>query len=315
MVKKRMILDCDPGQDDAIAIFLSYIAPELSLEAITTVGGTIPVELTTRNALGLIAAAAGASGGQLTPVYGGAARPLKREPQQLDDRHNVGGLGNATLPAFSHRAEATPAPDFLVDVFMDKARRPDLLVCTGPLTNVALALQQQPELARQIPEIVLMGGAVREFGNRNPVAENNIYVDPEAADIVFKSGIPLTMAPLDVTHKILTQPEFMARLAALNNPVARLAHDILSFTGPWDIDRFGLRPVHDPVTIGWLLHPDLFRGGKRAHVAVETQSEQARGQTLVDWWGITGQPANTEVLMDVDVDGFFDWMLEGLGRY
>lgn len=309
MKKKRIILDCDPGQDDAIAILLSYKAKNLEISGITTVCGTISADWVAKNALKICELA----GAKDIPVYKGAKTHLKRAFIDLPDRHNFGGLGNAKLPEPRKKLAKGHAVDFIIDSFMGK-NPPDLLVCTACFTNVALALKKQPKLAKKIPRIISMAGAITEFGNRNPVAESNIFTDPEAAKLVLRSGIPITMFPLDITHKILADKEFFTGLKKIKNKVAAAVKDILAFVGPNDIARFNARPIHDPTTIAYLIKPSLFKG-KDVFVDVEADSDLTRGQTVVDWWAIMGKKPNVHMIYDVNAKGFFALLFDHLKRY
>ena len=190
------------------------------------------------------------------------------------------------------------------------------LVPTGPLTNIGTALDREPAIAAKIEQIVLMGGAMREGGNRTPSAEFNILVDPEAADAVLRCGRPITQMGLDVTHQVLSTRERVDRIRALGNPVAEAVAGMLSFFERFDMEKYASRgaPLHDPCTIAWLLRPDLFEG-KVCNVAVETQSELTLGHTAVDFWHVTDRPRNVDWIYAVDADGFYDLLTERLSRF
>lgn len=308
MTPRRIIIDTDPGQDDAVAILLALASPEeLDVVAITTVAGNVPLELTTRNAL-MMCELAGRSD---LPVYAGSARPMVRELVTAEYVHGSSGIDGAGLPEPTMQPASGHAVDALIEVVM--ASEPgDITICPlGPLTNVAQAIVRRPEITDRIAEIVLMGGGFSEGGNTTPAAEFNIYVDPHAADVVFRSGIPITMMPLDVTHKALTSPARLEQFAAMDTVAGRAVHGMLDFFGRYDIARYGVEggPLHDPCVIAYLLRPELF-AGKQVAVTIETGSELTMGMTVVDWWGFTDLPANAMVMRDIDAAGFFELLAE-----
>ncbi len=309
MPARAIILDCDPGQDDAVAIFLALASPEeLEVLAVTTVAGNVPLALTEANARRVVEAA-----GAAVPVHVGCGRPLLRVLETAEHVHGETGLDGSGLPP----PQRPPAPGHAVDVIVElvTARPPGTvtLVPTGPLTNVAMALLKEPALAERLAGIVLMGGAIG-LGNVTPAAEFNFYVDPHAADIVFRSGAPITMFPLDVTHKVLVTASRLQRIDALGTPAARAVAGMLDF-----YRRHGRTggaedgPLHDPCTIAWLLAPRLF-SGRECHVAVETASPLGLGRSYVDWWGTGPEPANALVMNEADAEGFFDLLVERLAR-
>jgi purine nucleosidase len=205
--------------------------------------------------------------------------------------------------------------DFIVDTVL-AADPGTVTLCTlGPLTDVALALVKEPRLAGRLREIVMMGGAFSEGGNTTPAAEFNIYVDPHAARVVFTSGVPLTLFPLDVTHQALTTPARLQRFRDLGTPVGEAVAGLAEFSERFDVEKYGSEggPLHDPTVIAYLLRPDMFVG-KRVHVAIETGSEATMGMTLVDWWGVTGSEPNCTVMREIDADAFFDLLVERIGR-
>ena len=308
---QAIIIDTDPGQDDAIAILLALASPELEVIAITAVAGNVPLPLTELNARKICELA----GRPDMAVHAGAERPLVRDLVTAEYVHGRTGLDGPDLPEPQMPLASRDAVGFIVDTLM--ARDPGTVtLCTlGPLTNVALALQRAPQIAARIARIVMMGGGFFEGGNVTPAAEFNIYVDPQAADIVFRSGIPIVMAPLDVTHKALTTRARVDALRAKSTPVCDAAAALIDFFERFDEDKYGTDggPLHDPCVIAYLLEPGLF-SGRDCHVAVETQSELTMGMTVIDWWGVTGKPANAHVLRDIDADGFFALIAERIGR-
>lgn len=311
MTARPIIIDCDPGQDDAIALLLAFASPEeLEVAAVTTVGGNVPLPLTHLNArkLGELAGRAD------VPVHAGCPGPILKPLVTASHIHGESGLEGADLP----EPAAPLRPEHAVDVIVDAAmRRPEgtlTLVPTGPLTNVALALVKEPRIAPRLKEIVLMGGG-RAEGNVTPVAEFNIWVDPHAAAVVFNSGVPIVMHGLDVTHKAITTPERLAAIAGIGTRVGRVASGLLDFYNRFDAERYGTpgAPLHDPCTIAYLLKPDLF-AGKDCFVAVETAGDLTLGTTVVDWWDAWKKPANAKVIDRVDADGFFRLIVERLAR-
>lgn len=311
-MSRKIIIDTDPGQDDAVALLLALAAPEdLDILAITTVAGNVPLPLTTINALKTVELA----GRPEVPVHSGCDRPLRRELVTAEYVHGRTGLDGADLPEPSIAPAPQHAVDRMIDLVMSHPPGSITLCPLGPLTNVATALLRQPDVAGRIAEIVLMGGGFFEGGNTTAAAEFNIYVDPHAADVVFRSGVPITVMPLDVTHKALILPRHLERFAALGTRVGEAVHGLLAFYERYDVEKYGMEggPLHDPCVIAFLLRPQLF-GGRQIHVAVETASELTMGMTVADWWGMSGLPANATWMRDVDSEGFFDLLLEHIAR-
>jgi purine nucleosidase len=303
MRRQKIIIDTDPGQDDAVAILLALASPELELLGITAVAGNVPLALTQKNAR-MVCELAGRPD---IRVYAGASQPLQRALVTAEHVHGETGLNGTLLPEPQMPLQAQHAVDFLIE---ELKRQPagSVTLCTlGALTNVALALQRAPEIAPRIQQIVLMGGGFSEGGNITPAAEFNMYVDPHAAAIVFGSGIPLVVMPLDVTHQVLTTRQRLDAIAAIGTPVARATVEMLDFFERFDEQKYGSDggPLHDPCVIAWLLQPDLFQG-RRCNVEIETRSELTMGMTVVDWWGVSGRPANALFMRVVDADGFFN---------
>ena len=312
MAARSIIIDTDPGQDDAIAILLALASEELDVLGVCAVAGNVPLTLTERNARALVEL----SGRTEVPVMAGADRPLERPLVTAEHVHGRTGLDGANLPEPSIALAGTDAIDWTVRTVMEREPGTVTLCALGPLTNVAAALQREPALAAHLREIVLMGGGYFEGGNITPMAEFNIYVDPEAADIVFRSGARITMAPLDVTHKALMPRAFIDRLAALSTATGRASAGMLGFYERFDVEKYGTGggPLHDPCVIAWLLRPNLFKG-RDCSVQIETQSELCRGATVVDWWNVwPHESANAHVLNEIDADGFFDLIVERLAR-
>jgi purine nucleosidase len=312
MLAERIILDCDPGQDDAVAILLALASPdEIDLIAITTVAGNVSLDLTAKNARRICELA----GRPDLPVYAGCPRPMVRDLTTAEHIHGRTGLDGCTLPDPEMPLAQGHAVDFLVETIRGEPEKSLTLAVTGPMTNVAQALVQAPDIARCLKRVVLMGGAWQD-GNVTPVAEFNVHADPDAASVVFESGAEIVMFGLNVTHKVITTPERLAAIRAVGGDIGREIGAMLGFYDRNDPDRYaGLAgaPLHDPCTIAWLIRPDLF-SGRRCHVAVECASDLTLGQTVVDWWGRTGNMPNALVMDGADADGFYDLVTGRLAR-
>lgn len=311
MAPRRIIIDTDPGQDDAVAILLALASPELEIVGVTAVAGNVPLALTEKNARKICELA----GKPDTRVFAGAVRPLMRPLVTAEAVHGKTGLDGPDLPEPTMPLQDEHAVDFIVRTLMDSPRG-DITLCTlGPLTNIALALVREPRIAPKIREIVMMGGGFFEGGNATPAAEFNIHVDPHAADVVFRSGVPIVMMPLDVTHKALTTGKRIAAFRDLGTPVGDATAQMLEFFERFDEAKYGTDggPLHDPCVIAYLLEPELF-AGRACNVTVETMSELTMGMTVVDWWGVSGREPNAEVMREIDDEGFFDLLAECLGR-
>ncbi|MCE9932799.1 pyrimidine-specific ribonucleoside hydrolase RihA [Aeromonas salmonicida] len=303
-----VILDCDPGHDDAIALILALASPELKVLAVTTSAGNQTQEKTLNNALRILTLL----GRDDIPVAAGAPKPLARELVIADNVHGESGLDGPTLPDPAFAPQAMTGLELMAKSLRESPE-PVTLVPTGPLTNIALLLAAYPELKPNIARIVLMGGAAGA-GNWTPAAEFNIYVDPEAADMVFKSGIPITMCGLDVTHEAQVMDEDIARVRTITNPVAQCVAGLLDFFMIYHRDPkwgFAGAPLHDPCTIAWLLAPALFHGVE-CRVDIETRGLHTTGMTVVDRYQLTGKPANALVLLGLDRPGFIDLLVERL---
>lgn len=312
MMVKKIIIDCDPGVDDAIAILLACASPELEILGITTVAGNVPLSFTSQNALKICQLA----GRSEIPVYAGCPRPMMRPLETAGHVHGVTGL-QVDLPEPQRAIEAQHGVDFLIQTLMNAAE-PLTIATLGPLTNLAIALIQAPQIVPQIKEVVLMGGAIGQ-GNVTASAEFNIYVDPHAAAVVFdsglKSGLKLTMIGLDVTHKVLTTPERLQQIRAIGTRVGTVAADLLAKYGMHDVEQFGMpgSPLHDPCVIAYLMRPELFEG-KDLNVEVETMSERGMGRTVVDVWNSEGRSANANVILRADDMGFYQLLVDRLAR-
>ncbi|QSR44164.1 pyrimidine-specific ribonucleoside hydrolase RihA [Aeromonas dhakensis] len=306
-----VILDCDPGHDDAIALILALASPELKVLAVTTSAGNQTPDKTLNNALRILTLL----GRDDIPVAAGAPKPLARELIIADNVHGESGLDGPKLPDPAFAPVAMTALELMAKCLRESPE-PVTLVPTGPLTNIALLLAAHPELKQKIARIVLMGGAAGA-GNWTPAAEFNIYVDPEAADMVFKSGLPITMCGLDVTHQAQVMDEDIERVRAITNPVAQCVAGLLDFFMIYHRDPkwgFAGAPLHDPCTIAWLLAPALFHGIE-CRVDIETGGTHTSGMTVVDRYGLTGKPANALVLLGLDRAGFIDLLVTRLRAF
>ncbi|MFB2928460.1 pyrimidine-specific ribonucleoside hydrolase RihA [Aeromonas hydrophila] len=306
-----VILDCDPGHDDAIALILALASPELKVLAVTTSAGNQTPDKTLNNALRILTLL----GRDDIPVAAGAPKPLARELIIADNVHGESGLDGPKLPDPGFAPVAMTALELMAKCLRESPE-PVTLVPTGPLTNIALLLAAHPELKSKIARIVLMGGAAGA-GNWTPAAEFNIYVDPEAADMVFKSGLPITMCGLDVTHAAQVMDEDIERVRAITNPVAQCVAGLLDFFMIYHRDPkwgFAGAPLHDPCTIAWLLAPALFHGVE-CRVDIETGGTHTSGMTVVDRYGLTGKTANALVLLGLDRAGFIDLLVTRLRAF
>ncbi len=310
-MQRRIIIDSDPGLDDAVAIFLALAAvDELEVLGIVAVAGNLPLAQTERNARRVCALA----GRPELPVYAGCGRPLLHPLRTADRIHNDPRL-DAVLAEPGRPLQAQHGVDFLIETLRSAEPSTITLCALGPLTNIAMALAKAPEIAGRIGELVVMGGACFELGNVTPAAEFNIHVDPHAAAIVIDSGVPITMIPLDVTHRLITTEARLEALRALPNRCGAAAAALLAAFERNRRAKFGerARALHDPAVIGYLLRPNLYEG-REVNVAVETQSPLTIGMTVVDWWGVTGRKPNVRFMNTVDADGFYDLLTERLAH-
>ena len=303
-----MILDVDPGHDDAVAIMLACGAPEVDLLAVTTVAGNVPLERTTDNALRILSLI----GRTDVPVAAGAASPLDRPLHTAENIHGASGLDGPEIPAASFEPVAHGATELIAKAVRESPE-PVVLVPTGPLTNVASFLREHPELRERVSRVSLMGGSIG-LGNTTPAAEFNVYVDPEAAREVFESGLPVTMIGLDVTHQAGAGPAERERLRSIGH-VGNVVSGLLEFfAGTYErVYGFGSPPLHDPVAVASVLEPGLLTT-RRMRVDVECESELTRGETVCDFFGITGKSANADVGVELDREGFFELLYRALAR-
>lgn len=311
-MKRKIIIDTDPGQDDAVAILLALASPDdIDLLGITTVAGNVPLALTQKNAR-IVCELAGRPD---VKVFAGCDRPLRRDLVTAEYVHGKTGLDGPDLPDPTMALQDQHAVDFIIDTLRAEPEGSVTLCPLGPLTNIATAFERAPDIVGRVQDIVLMGGAYFEVGNVTPAAEFNIYVDPQAADIVFKSGIPITVMPLDVTHKALVTRARNDAFRALPGHVGVAVAQMTDFFERYDIEKYGSEgaPLHDPTVIAYLIQPDLF-SGRKINVEIETTSELTMGMTVADWWGVTDRAANALFIGDLDADGFFALLTDRIGR-
>ncbi|KFI34067.1 hypothetical protein CG51_04180 [Haematobacter missouriensis] len=313
MPPRKIIIDTDPGQDDAVAILLALASPEdMQVLGITAVAGNVPLPLTQRNARIICELA----GRREMKVFAGEAAPLSRPLVTAEHVHGKTGLDGPQLPEPTMPLAGEDAVGFIIDTLRSEPAGTVTLCPLGPLTNIATAFRRAPDIVGRVQEIVLMGGAYFEVGNITPAAEFNIYVDPEAADEVFRSGAKIVVLPLDVTHKAMTNKRRVDAFRALGTEVGRMVAAWTDFFERFDKEKYGGEgaPLHDPCVIAWLIRPELF-SGRFINVMIETRGEFTTGMTVADWWGVSGREPNALFLGDVDAEGFFGLLTERLARY
>ena len=309
---RKIIIDTDPGQDDALAILLALASPEeLDVLGIVAVAGNVPLDLTSRN----IRVVCELAGRRDVPCLAGSAAPLARPLVTAEHVHGKTGLDGPDLPAPTMPLDPRDGVDFIIDTLRREPPGTVTLCPLGPLTNIARAFRAAPDIVPRLQEIVLMGGAYFEVGNITPAAEFNIFVDPEAAEIVMKSGARITMVPLDLTHKALTTRPRIEAFRALRTPVGDAVAAWLDFFERFDVQKYGAEggPLHDPCVIAWLLEPHLF-AGRFINVEIETHSPLTLGMTVADWWGVTDRPRNVMFLRDIHSEGFFRLLTDRIAR-
>lgn len=306
---RNIILDCDPGHDDALALLLAHAHPAIELLAVTTVAGNQTLDKTTLNARRVMSIA----GINEVPVAAGAALPLMRDQVTAPEIHGESGLEGWSFD----EPEIDLDPRHAVDLIAETVAANDevTLVPVGPLTNIALALHRHPGAMAKVKDIVLMGGS-SGLGNTTPAAEFNVHADPEAAHVVFSSGLPITMVPLDLTHQAMVTPQVLERVRSVGNPVADMAAALLSFYTQAIDDAAGLwgAALHDPCAVARVIDPDLVEC-KRVNVVIETARSWSYGATVCDLQGVTGRKPNALIAQDLDAGAFWDLMLDALATY
>ncbi len=309
---KKIILDCDPGHDDALALTMAVASPKIDLLAVTTSAGNQTPDKTLNNAMRMLTLLHRED----IPVAQGNQTPLVKPLETAPEVHGKTGLDGADLPDPDFQVQTIPAIDLIAKVLRESNEKVTLVV-TGPMTNAALFLRVYPDLAREkIDQIVFMGGAMG-LGNWRPSVEFNIFVDPEAAKIVMNFGIPLVMAPLNVTHQAQIMKDEIDQIGEIDNPVGKAFYGLLNFFEQYhENPKWGFKgaPLHDPCTIAWLIDPTMFKSDKM-NVDVETQGELTRGETVCDYYTLTDKPKNTEVLLGIDREKFIDLIMASIKSF
>ena len=312
MPPTRIILDTDPGADDALAILLMLASPEIKLEAITTVHGNVNIEKTTRNALALLEFL----NAKNIPVAKGCSLPLVKPPHIPSGAvHGASGMGRTNLPEPKIKPIETHAVDYLIERFLAEPNELTLFA-VGPLTNVALAIRKEPRFAQAVKELVIMGGAVRSGGNMSPLAEFNIYEDPHAAHIVFNSGIPITLIPLDVTYKCLLTSADVERLNQIDSPISKFVRDVTADYMAFYLkyEGFAGSALHDPLTVATVIAPELL-SLEEHYVDVDISGGISTGKTYADFMKVAKKPANMKVALDVKGREFVELFIERMENY
>lgn len=306
-----LIIDTDPGQDDAVAILLALASPEFEVLGITAVAGNVPLALTQVNARKICELA----GRPETKVFAGAVRPLLRPLVTAEHVHGRTGLDGPVLADPNVPLQKQHAVEFIIETLMAREAGTVSLCVLGPMTNIALALIREPKIASRIRRIVAMGGGFFEGGNVTPAAEFNIYVDPQAARVVFEADIPITLIPLDCTHQALTSAARVEKFRVMKNKSGPATAALLDFFERFDEQKYGTDggPLHDPCVMAWLLKPELFQS-RDVNVSIECESELTMGMTVVDWWRVTGKKPNATVCRSINSQGFFDLLTERIAR-
>ncbi|WP_394177219.1 nucleoside hydrolase [Yoonia maritima] len=312
MAPRKIIIDTDPGQDDAVAILLALASPEeIDVLGITAVAGNVPLALTEKNTR-IVCELAGKPD---TLVFAGCTAPMHRKLVTAEHVHGKTGLDGPQLDDPKMPLQAQHGVDFIIETLRAEPEGTVTLCPIGPLTNIATAFEKAPDIIPRIQDIVLMGGAYFEVGNITPAAEFNIYVDPEAAKIVFDSGVPLVVMPLDVTHKALTTKAHIEAFRTMGTRVGDMVAAWTDFFERFDMEKYGSEgaPLHDPCTIAYLIDPTLFTG-RKINVEIETESELTLGMTVADWWGVTDREPNALFIGDLDSDRFYALLADRLAR-
>jgi purine nucleosidase len=304
-----LIIDCDPGVDDAIALLLTLASPEFDLLGIVTVGGNVPLEVTAANARRICELADRRD----ISVFAGCPRPMLRALVTAAEVHGETGLIGVDLPVPTMTLQSEHGVAWMIRTILESPQ-PVTIATLGPLTNLAMAIVQAPQITTNIQRVVVMGGSM-SGGNITPTAEFNLYCDPHAAQIVLTAGLPLTLIGLDVTHGAIATPERLQRLRSIGAPLGPIVADLLTAYGEYDQQRYGFAgaPLHDPCVIAYLLQPQLF-ATRDCFVEVETVSPTSMGQTIVDWWQVTGRSPNATVAAKIDAVGFYALLGDRLAR-
>ncbi|MCC8067599.1 MAG: nucleoside hydrolase [Clostridiales bacterium] len=310
MDKRKVILDCDPGHDDAVNILLAGKSPVLDLIGITVVAGNQTLEKTTRNALNVCQYL-----GLDVPVYQGCGQPMIIEKRNSPEIHGETGLDGPTFDPLTKEKETKHAVNYLTETIMASDGE-ITLVPTGPLTNIGMAMRMEPAIIPKIKEIVLMGGSY-QLGNVSPAAEFNILADADAAHVVFSSGVPIVMVGLDVTRKVLCYPSVVERMRAIDTRAAHLFADMMEFFNKTQKEVFGWEggPLHDPVTCAYLIDPSVLEVKEMYTEIDHGFYGPSYGRTNCDYFGMSGKTPNTKVAVDIDVEKFWDIIEAGIRNY
>lgn len=309
---RKIIIDTDPGQDDAAAIMLAFGSPEeLEILGITTVAGNVPLPMTSRNARIVCELCDRRD----IKVFVGCDRPIARPLVTAEHVHGKTGLDGPELAEPTMALQPQHSVDFIIETLLHEPAGTVTLCTLGPLTNIATAFRKAPGIVGRVQELVMMGGGFFEGGNITPAAEFNIFVDPEAADIVMRSGVPVVIMPLDVTHQLLTRKDRVRKIADIGTAPAKAMAEMLEFFERFDIEKYGSDggPLHDPTVIAYLLKPELF-DGRTCNVEIEVSSELTIGMMVVDWWHVTDRKRNARFMRSVDANGFFALLTERFAR-
>lgn len=309
---RKIIIDTDPGQDDAVALLTALASPEdFDILGIVAVAGNVPLRLSLRNTLQMVEL----SGRTDVKVYAGCDKPTHRQPINAEHIHGKTGLDGPTLPQPKIKEEEQHGVDFIIEAIRREPEKSVTLCPLGPLTDIATAFTRAPDIVPRVEQIVLMGGGFFEGGNTTPTGEFNILADPEAAGVVFGSGVPIAMVPLDVTHQMLTTDARTERFRALGNRSGVVTAEMLEFFERFDVKKYGWEggPLHDPCVIAWLLKPELFQG-RQINVEIELKSELTLGMTVADYWGYTSRPKNVFYIRSGDSDGYYALLTERIAR-
>lgn len=312
MAPRKIIIDTDPGQDDAVALLLALASPEdVTVLGVTAVAGNVPLPLTEKNAR-IVCELAGKPD---TLVFAGCQAPMMRKLVTAEHVHGKTGLDGPVMANPVMPLQTQHAVDFIIETLRAHEAGTVTLCPLGPLTNIAMAFEKAPDIVEKVQEIVLMGGAYFEVGNITPAAEFNIYVDPEAAKIVFAAGVPIVVMPLDVTHHALTTRARVDAFRALGTKVGDMVAAWTNFFERFDKEKYGSEgaPLHDPCVIAYLIKPELF-SGRYVNVEIETTSELTLGMTVADWWRVTGRAPNAMFMGTLDAEGFFALLTQRLAR-
>ena len=306
---QKIIIDTDPGQDDAVAILLALASNELEVIGITCVAGNVGLDLTSLNTCKICELANRID----IQVFAGAANPLGRSLIKAEHVHGVTGLDGTNLPEPKKQVNSVSAMEFIRNTIKEHPPGEITICALGPLTNIALAFEKDVELFKLVKQVVLMGGSGFQLGNITPCAEFNFFVDPEAASFVLGSGVKIVMHSLDTTHKTLTSKKVINRLLDLGNDSGKVVADLINFFERYDSEKYGVdgAPLHDPNVIAYLLAPNLYKV-KLLNVEVETNSELTRGMSVVDFWDVTEKNKNVYFIQEVDEKAFFELLISRL---